>query len=42
MTKKICKWLFLICLPTKHLVLINSFKRKCVFQIELEFGSVGF
>ena len=30
-------------LPTKHLgVLMNSFKRVRAFQIELEFGSVGF
>ena len=30
-------------LPTKHLrVHINSFKRVRAFQIELEFGSVGF
>ena len=31
-----------ICLPTKHLgVFINSFKRVCAFQVELEVGSVG-
>ena len=30
-------------LPTKHLgVLMNSFERVRAFQIELEFGSVGF
>ena len=30
-------------LPTKHLrVHMNSFKRVHAFQIELEFGSVGF
>ena len=30
-------------LPTKHLrVHMNSFKRVRAFQIELEFGSVGF
>ena len=32
-----------ICLPTEHLgVLKNSLKRVRAFQIELEFGSVGF
>ena len=32
-----------ICVPTKHLgVLLNSFKHVRAFQIELEFGSVGF
>ena len=32
-----------ICLPTKQLgVRMNSFKRVRAFQIELEFGSVGF
>ena len=32
-----------ICLLPKHLgVLMNSFKRVHAFQIELEFGSVGF
>ena len=36
-----CK--FVICLPTKHLgVHMNSFKRVRTFQIELEFGNVGF
>ena len=31
------------CLPTKHIgVHMNSFKRVRAFQIELEFGSVGF
>ena len=36
-TKKIA------CLPTKHLgVHVNSFKRVRAFQIELDFGSVGF
>ena len=35
--------LIVICLPTKHLgVLMNSFKRVRVLQIELEFGSVVF
>ena len=38
--KKNCK---IACLPTKHLgVHMNSFKRVRAFQIELEFGSVGF
>ena len=37
----ICNF-FVICLPTKQLgVLMNLFKQVCVFQIELEFGSVG-
>ena len=39
------KVLFIICLhvPTQHLgVFKNSLKRVRVFQIELEFGSVGF
>ena len=32
-----------VCLPRKHLrVLMNSLKRVRAFQIELEFGSVGF
>ena len=40
--ERICN-LFVICLPTKQLgVLMNLFKHVCVFQIELEFGSVGF
>ena len=31
------------CLPTKQLgILMNSLKRVRAFQIELEFGSVGF
>ena len=40
--KKIVK--IVICLPVKHFnrVLMNSFKRLCAFQIELEFGSVSF
>ena len=34
---------FVTCLPTKLLgVLKNSLKHVCAFQIELEFGSVGF
>ena len=34
---------FVICLPTEHLgVLKNLLKRVRAFQIELEFGSVGF
>ena len=38
-----CPCTILICLPTKHLgVLKNSFNRVRAFQIELEFGSVGF
>ena len=33
----------IICLLPKHLgVLMNSFKRVHAFQIELDFGSVGF
>ena len=40
--ERICN-LFVICLPTKQLgVRMNLFKHVCVFQIELEFGSVGF
>ena len=40
--ERICNY-FVICLPTKQLgVLMNLFKHVCVFQIELEFGSVGF
>ena len=32
-----------VSLPTKHIgVYMNSFKRVRAFQIELEFGSVGF
>jgi len=32
-----------ICLPTENLgVLMNSFKHVRAFQIELEFGNVGF
>ena len=32
-----------ICLPREHLrVLKNALKCVCTFQIELEFGSVGF
>ena len=35
--------LIVFCLPTEHLrVHENSLKHVCVFQIELEFGSVGF
>ena len=35
--------LFVICLPKEHLgVLKNSLKRVRAFQIELEFGSIGF
>ena len=32
-----------MCLPMEHLgVHENSLKRVCVFQIEFEFGSLGF
>ena len=35
--------LYIACLTTKHIgVHMNSFKRVRAFQIELEFGSVGF
>ena len=35
--------MLIACLPTKHLgVYMKSFKRVRAFQIELEFGSVGF
>ena len=33
---------FVICLPTEQRVLENSSKRVRAFQVELEFGIVGF
>ena len=38
-----CLFPFFACLPTKHIgAHIKSFKSVRTFQIELEFGSVGF
>ena len=41
--KKIYIYIYKVCLPKKHIQgHMNSFKRVRAFQIELEFGSVGF